>query len=170
MGGAGDDALAAQPTRQKLTGRPGRAAEVAGIVNAITESPNTRRTLPTKVGSFDISRGAGQQVDAHGQVKIPKAPSFLPSPTVSVTGRLDPAGGGGDVSISGVTGSVSAGRFDTFPKRVRIFNTPTGELDYEIHPGIQFSLPNPFTGKRISLPGLSEGTYVIGAPDPPRKK
>lgn len=159
------DRLEPVAARRPLTGRPGIAADIAKVINTVTSGPGTRAQLPRNFGSVAISRDARQGVNARGNVKIPTTGLH---PSIDVTGQLDPGNGTSDVAISGMTGNVGAGKFDEFPKRIRVFNTPTGELDLEMHPGIGISAPIPFTGRRMRIFGRPEGIYVIGEPDPPR--
>ena len=142
---------AAQPVagaRGPLTGRPGKAAIVAGALNAIASGPNTSAPVNgLGVPSRDVrvSRGSGRDIRTSGRVL---------GTDVSATGTLDPPTGRAEISASGVRGEHIG-----LPSRLRVYNTPGGELDLE--------LPGPV---RLGPVGLPAGTYVIGTPDPPRAK
>lgn len=139
-------------TQGPLTGRPGAAAMVAGAVNAITRGPNRSAPIDTKRFTGRISRGAGRDVRAEGKLRLKDTPIPLP---VGASGLLEPPTGRAEVMVSGVKG-----RGIGLPGRIRIYTTPSGELD--------FDLPGPV---RVGpFPILDRGTYVIGTPDLPRHK
>jgi hypothetical protein len=152
--------------RRGLTGRSGAAEMVAGAINTMAASTNSRTTIPSSVGPITVSRGPGQQVDAGGRAKIRvKGVPISTSVPFGVSGQLDAASTQPGVSFSKVAGHVGIGGFESFPNHLRVFNTPTGELDYEFCPDIRYSAPGGLF--RWSYPA---GTYVIGAPDRLRGK
>lgn len=133
---------AVNPPSGPLKGRPGVAAIVAGALNTVAAGPNTSARidgleLPV-VGT--VSRGPGRDIRAGGKIKgVPLS--------MSATGTLDPPTGRAEISASGVKGRGGIG----LPSRIRIYTTPTGEL--------QFELPGPIT--LGGAPLVSKGTYVI---------
>jgi hypothetical protein len=137
-----------KPSRPQgpLKGRPGVAAIVAGALNTIAAVPNT--SAPLKVAPFDgsVSRGAGRDIRASG--KIGGALS------VGVEGVLDPPTGRAEISASSLSGKGVR-----VPSRIRIYTTPTGELDVE--------LPGP---AGVGPFRFGKGTYYIGTPDPRKRK
>ena len=139
-------------TQGPLTGRAGTAAMVAGAVNAITSGPNQSAPIDTKRFTGRISRGAGRDVRAEGNLRLNDTPIPLP---VGASGLLEPATGRAEVTVSGVKG-----RGIGLPGRIRIFTTPSGELDVD--------LPGPV---RVGpFPILDKGTYVIGTRDTPKRR
>lgn len=52
-----------------LTGRPGTAALVAGVLNMIASGPNQSQMINTKDFTGRVSRGSGRDVRADGKVK-----------------------------------------------------------------------------------------------------
>jgi len=137
-----------------LTGRPGRAALVAGALNTISSGPNTSAPvdIPAEKGRVQgsITRGPGRDFRAEGRVSLGR----LTTPRVGATGTLDPSTGRPELSASDIRG-----RGIGLPPRVRVYNTPTGELDVTLSGPVRFG---PFTL-------AEEGTYVIGTPDRGRK-
>lgn len=140
----------APPARTPLTGRPGVASIVAGALNTIAAGPNTSAPLKIKGKGFGvegvITRGAGNDVHADGK---------LVGVTVGARGTLDPPTGRAEISASRIRG-----RHIGLPSSIRIYTTPTGELDVD--------LPEDIT--LLGLPFQRKGTYVIGQPDPPQRK
>lgn len=147
---------AAQP-RKPLTGRPGTAAVVAGALNTIVSGPNTSAPVRAKGVDGVVRRGAGRDVSAEGKVWMPGIPRLpgLPAPRLRAEGALEPPTGRAEVVISKVRGRGAV----ELPDRVRFFNTPGGELDVEL----------PSDGRIGPVP-IAKGVYVIGKPDPPRRK
>ncbi len=99
-----------------------------------------------------VSRGAGRDVWAGGRLRLNGRPFPLP---VGASGLLEPPTGRAEVTVSGVKG-----RGIGLPGRIRIYTTPSGELD--------FDLPGPV--KVGPFPILDKGTYVIGTPDTPKAR
>lgn len=126
------------------------AAIVAGALNAIATGPNTSAQIKGKGIPVNgtVSRGPGREVQASGKVK------GVPLP-VSATGTLDPPTGRAEISVSRVEG-----RGIGLPSRMRIYTTPTGELDFELPGPIEF----------LGAPVVSKGRYVIGEPDPSKRR
>ena len=139
-------------TQGPLTGRPGAAAMVAGAVNAVTSGPNQSAPINTKGFTGWISRGAGRDVRAEGKLRLKDMPIPLP---VGASGLLEPPTGRAEVTVS-----VVKGRGIGLPGRIRIYTTPSGELD--------FDLPGPV--KVGPFPILEKGTYVIGTRDTPKQR
>jgi len=135
------------PPSGPLRGRPGVAAVVAGALNTIASGPNTSAPLP--VGPFNgtVSRGAGRDIRAAGKVG-----GVI---DVGVEGVLDPPTGRAEISASGLRG----GKGVRVPPRVRVFTTPTGELDVELSGPVGVG---PFR--------RGKGTYYIGTPDRPKRR
>jgi hypothetical protein len=133
LGGAAHDTISAATAGQKLTGRPGTPALVAGALNTIAGSPNTSAAVP----GGTLRRGAGS--DVRGDARI-----F--GRHIGAHGSLDPPSGRSEVSVSGIQGEGV-----TLPPRVRVYNTPTGELDLE--------LPDSIKIKGFTI--QKKGTYVI---------
>ncbi len=131
-----------------LTGRPGAAAYVAGIVNAIAGGPNQTQPIDKAGFKGQVTRGSGRDVRADGKVRE------IPLP-VGASGTLEPPTGRAEITLSGVKG-----RGVGLPDRIRIYTTPSGELD--------FDLPGPIKVGPISI--VPKGTHVIGTPDPPGRK
>lgn len=132
--------------RVPLTGRPGTAAAVAKIVNAITGAPNTTASLtPTGVAGV-VRRGAGDGISANAKVL---------GQDIEATGRLDPPSGRAEASVSGVRSKGLR-----LPGRIRIFTTPSGELDVELPDAVMMG----------PIKVRPPGTYVIGQPDAPKRK
>lgn len=137
-----------QPKPSPLKGRPGAAALVAGALNAITAGPNTTGTAEIENwGKGTIRRGPAADVHVNGRVG---------GIGFGADGTLDPASGKPEVSFSDVKGRGLV----KLPPRIRVFTTPTGELDFELSGPIKLA-PKDVLGK---------GTYVIGTPDPPKPK
>jgi len=127
---------------------------VAGALNTIAGGPN--RSAPIEVkGRVDgtISRGSGRDVHAQGTI----TPPVLHRPIrVGAQGTLDPlTPGKAEVSASGIRGTGGG-----LPSRVRVYNTPTGELDIDLGGPV----------KVFGVPMLGGGAYVIGQPDPPARR
>ena len=132
------------PMKGPLTGRPGDAAIVARALNTVVSAPNTSAPLPLREFNGTLSRGAGRDIRAQGVFKrIP----------LGARGVLDPPTGRAEVSASAI-----AGQGIGLPPRVRVYTTPTGELDVD--------LAGPVKLGPVTL--RPRGTYVIGTPDPPR--
>lgn len=107
-----------------LTGRPGTAAMVAGAVKAIISGPNRSEAIHTKDFTGRVSRGGGRDVRAEGQLILQDRRIPLP---VGASGVLEPPTGRAEVTVSGVKG-----RGVGLPSRVRIYTTPSGELDFDL--------------------------------------
>jgi hypothetical protein len=142
-----------------LTGRPGTAAIVAGALNTIASGPNTSAPVvihdprPGKPDVVDgrINRGAGRDLQAGAEVRIPGFGTHR----VGAQGTLDPlVPGRAEVSASGIRSSGAIG----LPSRVRIYTTPSGELDAD--------LDGPVKVFGLDVPWLKKGTYAIGDRDP----
>lgn len=129
-----------------LTGRPGMAVGVARVVNTIAGGPNTTADLHEDGLRGTFRRGAGRDFQGEGKVL-----GFYP---VGVTGTLNPPTGRPEVSAAGVRGHGAK-----LPDRIRIYNTPTGELDAELSGPLSVG---PFR--------IRKGVYVIGQPDPPKRR
>jgi hypothetical protein len=149
---AGDKGRSAQAaaSRGPLTGRPGVAAVVAGALNTIAGGPNT--SAPIRTGSVNgaVTRGDGQ--DIRGTARI----FGIPRP-LGARGTLNPPSGRKEIGVSEVESETPG--LD-LPDRVRIYNTPTGQLNIE--------LADPITFGGFQL--KNKGTWIIGAPDPRKKK
>ena len=130
-----------------LTGRPGAAAVVAGALNTIASGPNTSAPVRAKGVDGVVRRGAGRDVSAEGKVRM------IP---VQAEGVLEPPTGRAEVGLSRVRGRGVV----KLPDRVRFFNTPGGELDVHLPSDVRIGV----------VPVARKGTYVIGQPDPPRRK
>ena len=128
-----------------LRGRPGPAAMVAGALNSIASGPNRSESIEIDGVKGRVSRGAGRDVRAEGRVPGINVP-------VGASGVLDAPSGRAEISVSGVKG-----RGIGLPDRIRIYMTPTGELD--------FDLPGPI--RLGPIPILKKGTYAIGTRDRP---
>jgi hypothetical protein len=114
----------------KLRGRPGMQSQIAGIVNAITASPNSTAKYQTDGhGSATVARDAGGGVRAH----------FDGPPSLDASGMLAPPSDHAEVVVKDIQGphSVIVG---SFPRTARIFTGNDGQLRYEIHPGIRMPL------------------------------
>lgn len=136
----------AAPVQPPLTGRPGVAAQIAGALNAIAAAPNTSAHVDAGLVHGTVTRGAGREIAAQGRYGLGRA---------KVRGVLDPPTGRAEISASGLKGGLLG-----LPPRVRIYNTPTGELDVDLTGPIRI-------GPKIVV---SKGTYPIGAADaPPRR-
>lgn len=138
-------------TGSHLTGRLGDAEAVAKAINRVTAGPNTIAPLETGPAQGAIQRGRGQDVTAKGKVK------FLGKDwDVSASGKLDPGAPAGEVDVSGVELhgplGISLGKIP----RLRLRNSPTGELDAELPDDV-----------RIFWKKFDRGVYPIGTPDPP---
>ena len=131
-----------------LTGRPGTAAVVAGALNTIASGPNTSAPLHVKGVNGVVRRGGGDDVSAEGKIG-----GFG---SVGAQGVLEPPTGRAEVGISKVRGRGAV----KLPDRVRFFNTPGGELDVHLPSDVRIGV----------VPVARKGTYVIGQPDPPRRK
>jgi len=135
QGGAGSDTIsAAGPPRQKLTGRPGTAALVAGALNTIAGAPNTSAPVPGGV----LRRGAGSAV---------RGDASILGRHLGAHGFLDPPTGKPEVSVSGLEGEGVI-----LPSHVRVFNTPSGELDIELPAAVKLN-------RYVTL--RPKGTYSI---------
>jgi hypothetical protein len=145
---------AAPPHRLPLTGRPGPAAIVANTLNTIAGSPNSSGPLPpasiggVSVGGGRVTRGRGDTMHGEGRIGIPPF-----GKRIGADGTLDPPNGRPEVAISGIRG-----RGLDLPPRIRVFTTPTGELDVD--------MAGPFGWGPFRR---DAGTYVIGTPDPPKR-
>lgn len=135
------------PPSGPLRGRPGVAAIVAGALNTIAGGPNTSAPLPVVPFNGTVSRGAGRDIRAFG--KIGGAIS------VDVEGVLDPPTGRAEISASGLRGVKGV----QVPQRVRVYTTPTGELDVELSGPVG-----------VGPLRLGKGTYYIGTPDRPKRR
>ena len=124
------------------------AAALGGAVNAIAGGPNQTQPIDKAGFKGQVTRGSGRDVRADGKVKE------IPLP-VGASGTLEPPTGRAEITLSGVKG-----RGVGLPGRIRIYTTPSGELD--------FDLPGPIKVGPISI--RPKGTYVIGTPDPPGRK
>ena len=133
---------AAAPTQRPLTGRPGIAARIAGALNTIVGGANRSASVDTSMVRGTVTRGAGRDLDAQGSVL------GLP---VGARRVLDPPTGRAEISASGFKGEGIG-----LPPHVRIYNTPTGELDIDLSGPIK---KGPFTLAQ-------KETYYIGAADP----
>ena len=129
-----------------LTGRRGMAAGVARVLNTIASGPNTSAGLKEDGVRGQFRRGPGRDFQGEGKV-------FRVYP-VGVSGTLDPPTGRAEVSASGVKG-----RGAKLPERIRIYNTPAGELDVDLSGPVQ-----------VGPIRLDKGVYVIGQPDPPKRR
>lgn len=147
-GSSGKDRLQAKQARPAFSGDPGLPAVVAGAINRIAASPNSAAEIVSKGGRMGLRRGPGLDVAARADL-----PRDLGS--VSVTGLLDPPSSRKEVSFSGLTAAASPGQMLSFPTQIRVFNTATGELRYEIRPGLRI--------RPLPLPPIHvrEGQYVI---------
>ena len=135
-------------TRPPLAGRPGTAARIANSLNTIAGGANTTAPIQEDRVQGSISRDAGNNLrfTGHAQIKgIDKS--------ITATGTLDPPTGRREITISDPKVPLVH-----LPPRIRVYTTPSGELDYD--------LPAPITFGPLSWP---RGTYVIGEPDPPRR-
>jgi len=124
-------------------------AVVAGVVNRIAGSANSSAGMSSKGVEMAIQRGRGSDVAARAD--LPGGDGF-----VSANGLLDPPSARKEVSFSNLRGLTNLGLIETFPTSVRVFNTATGELRYEIYPGLRIRRPS---GLRII--NRQEGQYVI---------
>lgn len=156
FGAAGDDVLAggggadrldggAKP-RPQLRGTSDFSNAVAGAVNAITAGPNSRGNFKVQERHrVELRRGAGDDVSAGAQVF---------GHEFGAQGRLEPPSARREVVVSGVTGRNGRRSLVEFPDRVRLFNTPAGELRIELN-------------RDLRLPGLlgvfnkDAGQYVV---------
>lgn len=137
--------VAAKPavTPAPLTGRPGMAERIANSLNAIAAGPNTSAPIHEEGGKGTISRGAGRDLRVEGQAQIGRVHIGG-----AATGTLDPPTGRREISISGIRSGI---RGVGLPSRIRVYTTPSGELDYESPESVTVG----------PLPLLKRGTYVI---------
>lgn len=126
-----------------LRGRPGTAALVAGALNTIAGGPNTSARITGDHVDGVIARGGGRDVTADAKVF-----GF----GTHARGTIDPQTGRREISVSGLNGNRP------LPSHVRVYNTPSGELDLD--------LSGP---ANLGLIKKGKGIYVIGQPDPPKK-
>jgi hypothetical protein len=130
---------------------------VVGALNTIAGGPNTSARIDQELengGHIDaaLTRGPGRDVRASGTLDLP----FLPRPiTVGADGTLDPPTGRAEISASGVKG-----RSIQLPPRIRVYTTPTGELDVDLPGAIRIG----------GIPISRGGTYVIGQRDRPKRR
>lgn len=101
----------------------------------------------------NVERGAGYDVRIEGKVGEGRLP--IP-PALRAKGRLDPLSGRAEVTFSGGTSLTPGFRV---PARLRFYNTPTGELDYELPSDVRFG---PFE--------IAKGRHVIGEADAPKRR
>jgi len=136
------------PPSGPLRGRPGVAATVAGALNTIAAGPNTSAPIKGKDLPVHgtITRGAGRDLTATARVL---------GADVGARGTLDPPSGRAEISLSGIVGEKIG-----LPPHIRVYTTPTGELDID--------LSGPVRLGRFTL--RPRGTYVIGQKDPPKRK
>jgi len=137
-----------RPHSGPLRGRPGAAAIVAGALNTIAAGPNTSARIEGKDVPVEgtITRGAGQDLRATARVL---------GVDVGARGALDPPTARAEIGLSGIVGEKIG-----LPPHVRVYTTPTGELDIDLSGPVKLG---PVVVRR-------KGVYVIGREDPPRRK
>ena len=155
-GAGGGDRLAVAPARPRLTGAPGLPALVAGALNSVAAAPNSAAGLKWKDVQALLSRGQGASL----QAVVAKPVFGFPDFSVKVTGTLEPATNRREVAVSGIKGEARGAPVElSLPTSLRVFNTPSGELRYEIRPGLRSNLK--VLGRTIPVLNAEEGQYVI---------
>jgi len=123
IGGGGDDAIrrtAAGP----LTGSTPISKAVADAVDRIVSGPNTSAPIHLDGFEGELRRGQGQDVHLKGTVKFERGPPV----SGAVDGLLSQSAAQPGVTTSNLKGP----RGVKLPPSIHLFNTATGQLEYEL--------------------------------------
>jgi hypothetical protein len=99
-----------------------------GAVNRVAARPDTSAQFNVKGVKARLRRGASASIAFEAR---------HPLVNIAASGRIEPPSGRREVVVSQVA-DQSRPLFSSFPRVVRVFNTQSGELRYEVHPGLKF--------------------------------
>lgn len=132
-----------------LRGSDAVSRTIAGAVNRLTAGPGGSGAFRYKGADVALQRGRGSDFSAEA--------NHLLTGEIEATGYIDPPSGRREVGFSGLKIGGDRLAFGFAPTRLRLFNTPSGELRAEFQPRIDVSVPG--LPRFRTAPG---DQYVIG--------